>query len=161
MKRYGFLQSANSIRVAVSRIVGISCIVFLQFGFVFGQCEKDDFSDKCAVFLDNYNYVRSYEATEIEGSTNYPHSNAYIFSKGMAYIITRCDQGNDQNTMIVNLYNPSRKLVASTYDKKTDKHYSKIIFHCSATGIFFIQPLVSIKEGGCGISMLGFKNKST
>ena len=123
------------------------------------QCEEDKFIDSCAVLLDDYKYIRTYNAVEIEGSTNYPYSNAYIFSKGVEYVIITCDQGDNDKKTVINLYNRSRKPVASNYDKNTNKHYEKIIFKCSATGVFFIQTLLGLKENNCGISMLGFKGK--
>jgi len=161
MSKRQHLNGLFKLQKLISRILAGSallCMIPIQLQSESTQCEEDAFLDNCSVTLDDYTYIRSYDAIEVEGSTNYPYSNAYMFGKGTEYIITACDQDNGQK-IIVKLYNRSRKLVASNYNEDTGKHYPKIIFQCSATGVFFIQTLVSIKEGGCGISMLGFKSK--
>ena len=123
----------------------------------FAQCDEDKFVDNCAVNLgDDYGYLRTFDVEEIEGSTNYPYTGAFLFRKGISYVFASCSSGAENAPVVVNLYNRTRKLVASTYNADLDKHYEKMVFKCSATGIFFVQSLMPMNAITCGITMLGF-----
>jgi len=141
----------------------IALTVILTVGFVssyyqaIAQCDVDNFVDECASSLgEDFAFLRSFEAEEIKGSTNYPYTGAFLFRKGINYVFTSCPGEEDGPKIVVNLYNRTRKLVATTYNKETDKYYSKMIFKCSATGIFFVQTLMPLGENNCGLTMLGF-----
>ena len=128
-----------------------------SFNPVMAQCDVDDFVDACAGELgEEYYYLRTFDAEEIEGSTNYPYTGAFLFRKGINYVFAMCEGDAEQGQIVVNLYNRTRKLVASTYNEEAEKYHDKMIFRCSATGIFFVQTLMPLSQGNCGITMLGF-----
>jgi len=143
------------------KILTVTFLLIVCFAFpgnpVSAQCDADGFVDECAGNLgEEYSYLRSFEAEEIEGSTNYPYTGAFLFRKGINYVFTMCEGQPDGEKIVVKLYNRTRKLVATSYNEETDKHYNKMIFRCNATAIFFVQTLMPLGEGGCGLTMLGF-----
>ena len=131
---------------------------FIIFGNpVMAQCDQDGFVDNCAGNLgEGFSYLRTFEAEEIEGSTNYPYTGAFLFRKGVNYVFSMCEDVADSSKIVVNIYNRTRKLVVSSYHEETDKYFSKMLFKCNATGIFFVQTLMPLGEDKCGITMLGF-----
>lgn len=112
------------------------------------QCDSEDFLDKCSSNLNDYKFVKSFEASEKKEFS-------YVFSKDHEYILTVCDQMKGGN-MIVNLYDRNHKPIISSYVKSTKKHYPTIGYKCAATGVYYIE-FVFEKGEGCGVSILGFK----
>ncbi len=115
------------------------------------QCMSDKLQKDCSSMLDSYIFVKSFnvnEATEV----------SYVFSKGTQYVITLCDEASSDNEkMVVELYDRQHKLVASSYIKKTNKHYAKIGYPCNATGVYYMKYSFQDGSAGCGVSVLGFK----
>lgn len=154
-------QAMINFKQVTGKLTGASLVLILGFAFIgnsaMGQCDVDQFVDDCAGTLgEDYSYLRMFDAEEIEGATNYPYTGAFLFRKGINYVFTSCAVSDSNAPVVVNLYNRTRKLVASTYNEETDKHYEKMIFKCNATGIFFVQTLTTVNESSCGITMLGF-----
>lgn len=150
-------------RNTLRKIMHANYILILGFTLfnmsAIAQCDDQGFVDACAFHLgDEYSYLRTFEVEEKEGSTDYPYTGAFLFRKGINYVFTSCGVGISENAerIVVNLYNRTRKLVASSYNKESGKHYDKMIFKCNATGIFFVQTLAVLDENSCGITMLGF-----
>ena len=147
----------NIKRILFGSSLLVMSVFVLSVSPVSAQCDVDDFVDACASNLgDDYLYLRTFEAEEVEGSTNYPYTGAFLFRKGINYVFAICPGDTETDKLVVNLYNRNRKLVASNWNWETDQHYDKMIFKCSATGIFFVQTLMSLTDENCGITMLGF-----
>jgi hypothetical protein len=128
--------------------------LFLLVTPAFGQCEKDDFMDKCASNLGTYTFVKSFNIKAASGDKKTEFS--YVFSKGSTYMVVCCDQGNKGGRMIVNLYDRNHKLIASNYNKATKKFYPTITYPCGATGVYYIECYFENGKSGCGLSILGF-----
>jgi len=151
------IKKDTSIKNIIYSLIIILFVINLFPRIASAQCEDDEFLDHCFELLGDYTYIKTYESEAKEGSSKYPHTNAYIFSKGTRYVITACGKNSEGDKMIINLYNRNRRLVASSFNKRGERNYSKIIYNCSATGIYYIQPIIDKKDGRCGISILGFK----
>ena len=154
-------KATSNMKNILRKYLGSTMLLFGAFALlanpVLGQCNEGDFVDACAVNLgDDYSYLRTFDAEEIESSTDYPYTGAFLFRKGINYVFTSCGVGENNAQIVVNLYNRTRKLVASTYNSETDKHYEKMLFKCNATAIFFVQTLTALDDNSCGITMLGF-----
>ena len=147
-------------KLAMRNLLGSALLfgaMMLNANPVSAQCDVDDFVDGCAARLgEEYSYLRTFEAEELEGSTDYPYTGAFLFRKGINYVFAMCEGQGESFQMVIKLYNRNRKLVVSTYDEDTEHYYDKMIFKCSATAIFFVQTLMPLAEGDCGIAMLGF-----
>lgn len=141
-------------------------IVFLIIGIVFSyssqsyaQCQGEKFLDGCASLLGDYVFVKSFEIGENRikkaGFIEY----SYVLSKGTSYVITVCDEAQPGGKMIVELYDRNRKKIASSYSKKTKKHYPKIGYSCTATGVYYLKYTFEKNKANCGVSILGFSKK--
>ena len=133
----------------------------LLMGYIFfprityGQCDLDNFLDNCAPSLDTYTYIKKFPVTiKRKKSENVVFS--YVFSKGSTYKLIVCDQSKKGEKMIINFYDRNRKLITSTYDKKTRQHYEVLLFPCKATGVYYIEGQFEGSGGGCGVCILGF-----
>lgn len=137
----------------------IVCVAFIAPSAAFAQCDNDDFMDECAVLLEDYMYVKSFDInTKSAKSKNAAITQySYVFSKGTNYVITVCDQNKPGNKMVVSLYDRNKKLVATNVDPKTRKQYNKIIYPCQATGVYYLKYTWQANKVGCGVSILGFK----
>ena len=131
-------------------------IIFFLFSFhSFAQCSSDSFYDSCSTNLGKAIFIKAYNIS----STNFKKGESsleygYIYSKGTTYIITACDTEN--NKMIVELYDRTKKIIASNYDKTNRTFNPKISYSCSETGVYYSKYKFKNETEGCGISLLGF-----
>lgn len=140
------------IRIFSSLFLGLASIS------AYAQCDDEDFLDDCAGQLGDYRFVKSYNS---DFSNNNKDENiiefSYVFSKGTNYVITICGQSQSGDQMIVDLYDRNRKKITSSYNRKTKKHYSKIGYTCSATGVYYLKTKSTGQKGGCGVCIIGIK----
>ena len=115
----------------------------------YAQCDDENFLDKCSSQLNEYTFVKSFEAND---KTEF----SYVFSKDHNYLLTICDQVTGGGKMSVNLYDRNHKLVLSSYNKSTKKYYPSVGYKCMATGVYYIETTFDNAKG-CGVSILGFK----
>ena len=131
-----------------------SFVLVLIPNLTMSQCMDEKLKTTCSSLLDSFIFVKSFKVNS--GSTEY----SYVFSKGTMYMITVCDEAEEKgNKMVVELYDRAHKLVASSFDKKTGKHFAKIGYPCSATGVYYMKYSFKGGKTGCGVSVLGFKRK--
>jgi len=126
------------------------------------QCDSEPFLDNCTSTINEFRFLKHYKfRTKDDEKLGEPrvYGYSYVFSKGSTYVLTACYDDSEGNKMIVSLYDSNRKLISSSYDKKTGKLYPTIKFKCSSTGIYYFTFNFEKEEGGCGVSILGF-NKS-
>lgn len=132
-------------------------IISILFSFhSFAQCNSDSFYDDCSTNLDKAIFMKAFNiSTEKfkkgESSVEY----GYIYSKGTTYTITSCDSEN--NKMIVELYDRTKKLITSNYDKTNRTFSSKMNYECTETGVYYLRFKFKKEAEGCGLSLLGFK----
>ena len=122
----------------------------------FGQCESDEFMDHCASSLGSNTFIKAFQV-KIKPKKEVKIEYSYVFSKGSSYTIIVCDQNQKGNRMIVNLYDRSHKLIASSYDRRSKKHYPDLVYPCSATGVYYIESTFEGSNPGCGVIILGFE----
>jgi hypothetical protein len=120
-----------------------------------GQCDTDIFLDKCATNLGSFNYIKSFSLNARPKKKAYSEF-SYVFSKGSSYMLIVCNENSDGGEMLINLFDREHKLIASTYDEKTKKHFPDLIYSCSATGVYYIKASYEGTKKGCGMFILGF-----
>lgn len=120
------------------------------------QCEDESFRDGCAQLLGDYTFVKSFEIDESRMKKTGVIEYSYVLSKGTNYVITGCDQAKPGGRLIVELFDRNRKLIASSYDKRSKKHYPKLGYNCTATGVYYLKYHFEKDKADCGISVLGF-----
>ena len=105
----------------------IVCVAFIAPSAAFAQCDNDDFMDECAVLLEDYMYVKSFDInTKSAKSKNAAITQySYVFSKGTNYVITVCDQNKPGNKMVVSLYDRNKKLVEPMLTQKLENNTIK------------------------------------
>lgn len=124
------------------------------------QCDNEDFLDDCADLLGDYRFVKSYNSEfSKSGKDGGEMEFSYVFSKGTNYVITICNNG-DENPMVLELYDRNRKKISSSYNSKTKKHYSKVGYACTATGVYYLKTKSTSSKGSCGVCIIGFKKPS-
>ncbi|MBC7862652.1 MAG: hypothetical protein IAF38_06725 [Bacteroidia bacterium] len=113
------------------------------------QCPTDNCSHK----LGDFTFIKSVsiDPGKVEGK---PYQYSYLFSKGSTYMILICDQSIKGSRLIVNLYDASRKLIATNHNKK--KIYESLTFPCNSTGIYYIESFYEGNKDACGVNILGF-----
>ena len=132
-------------------ILGMLATSFLASG----QCESDEFLDACASSLDSHTFIKAFNV-KVKPKKADKVEYSYVFSKGSSYMIILCDQNKKGNRMIVKLYDRGHRLIASSYDKRTKKHYPDLVYPCSATGVYYIEATMEGSSAQCGVIILGF-----
>jgi len=123
----------------------------------FAQCEDDGFIENCAATIGDFTFLKSYTFNVDAGIDEKQASifgYSYVFSRGSKYILSSCFDGGK---MIVSLYDGNRKLITSSYDKRSGKFYGGIRYECASTGVYYITFSFKELQKGCGVSILGFK----
>lgn len=124
---------------------------------VFGQCDNDITLNNCASKLGTYNFIKYFTVGANQKKKSNPEF-SYVFSTGSKYIMIACNENVVGGKMIVSLYDREHNLVASTYDESTKSYYDKLIYSCSATGVYYIRASFIDAKKGCGMCILGFDN---
>jgi len=119
------------------------------------QCDNEAFLDKCAAKLQGYTFLKAYKIKAKDSKKGKAIEYSYVFSKNTNYYIVICSNGSNSN-MIVNLYNKDRQLLATSFDKRTQKHYPALAYRCTSTGVCYLSFGFDSKDG-CGVSVLGFE----
>ena len=127
----------------------VSLFIFSSKMHGYAQCDDEGFLDKCSAQLNEYTFVKSFEAND---KTEF----SYVFSKDHNYLLTICDQVTGGGKMSVSLYDRNHKLILSSYNKSTKKYYPSVGYKCMATGVYYIETSFDNAKG-CGVSILGFK----
>lgn len=135
-------------------------VLFLACIKAGAQCDDEKFLDNCAALLDKFVFVKAFnidqgKSTKTGGEIEY----SYVLSKGTSYLITICDQAENGNRLILELYDRNKKLIVSSYNKKDKKYYPKIAYPCAATGVYYLKYRFEGNNENCGVSILGFDKK--
>jgi len=153
--------------VSIKKFLILAATLLCTYQFSIGQekshpCVNKKFLDDCFALLDGYTYIKTYKINVGKPKKNSTHREvgftaAYYFSRGTTYMITVCYEQIEGDKMIVNLLDRNRKLVASSYSKRLNMHFSKLSYHCTSSGAYFIKAEFPERKGGCGMFLLGFK----
>ncbi|HEX2920457.1 MAG TPA: hypothetical protein VHO50_04745 [Bacteroidales bacterium] len=134
---------------------GLAFILVISFNQkVYCQCESNELKDECVSNLGTYNYLRTFNTAKKKAVTE----NVYVFSKGSTYKLIACP-GQPGNKMIISLYDRDHKLIATSYNEASDKHYSELQYPCPATGVYYINTSIPGIKNGCGMCILGFSKE--
>ncbi len=134
-------------------------LLLLPVVIVSGQCSDKSFLTQCATSLGDYQFTKAYKINkpvmqEVGQKKQVEYS--YVMKKGTDYKLAICSQ-DTSNKLIFKLYDNERNLIASSYDKDKDKHYSAITFSCQATDTYYLVGYFEKTPNTCGVGILGFK----
>ena len=113
------------------------------------QCKADECISKLGV---GYTFLKTYQLEKIGDEMEH----SYVFSKETNYMLVLCNKDGAAKNVEVSLFDSSRKLIASNYDKKNDKYYPAIAYNCKATGMYYLRFHFNSKSECC-VSVLAFK----
>jgi len=125
---------------------------------VFAQCEDEDFLDDCAAGIGDFKFLKAYKIKVKGDKSGAIPTIEYksMFSKGKSYLINACSDP-DGGKLIVSLYDRNHRLISSNFNKKTKEYYPGVAYRCTATGLYYLSYTFRAEKGGCGVSVLGFK----
>lgn len=124
-------------------------LVVIVAAFAVAQCPPDDLVKKCSSKLNGFMFLKSFKIEKEKEDVEY----SYVFTSNTNYLISLGNNTGNDATIEVNLFDSSRKLVMS--NKLKDKVFPQITYSCKTTGIYYMT--YKIKEGTCGVSVVGFK----
>lgn len=135
-------------------IIALSSLLIVSYG-VYSACEDEAFLDACTAKLNEHTFLKAYKVSSKDakkGKVEY----SYVFSKNTNYFLSVCNDESAGGDMIVNLFDKNRRLIATSFDVRTKKHYPAMAYHCTATGVYYLSFEFPNSEG-CGVSVLGFQ----
>ena len=120
------------------------------------ECETSKFKTVCIQKLgDGFTFLKAYSLDKVK-SDKIEYS--FIFSKNVNYMLTCATDIKDDSKVEIQLYDKTRKLLFSNYNKKKDLYYT-VNYSCSYTGVHYITFTHHDQNAKCGLSVLGFKRK--
>lgn len=139
-----------------SDLLLLSCILAFSSSFKINPpCDGEKLLSNCASGLDDFVFIKSFTVTseKEEQKTEY----SYVLSRGISYRLVICEQDNAKKSMVVNLYDRNKKLIASNYLKSGKKIFPIVNYTCAATGVYYVEAYFEGEKKGCGLNILGFK----
>ncbi len=122
------------------------------------QCDADKHKNKCVSQLaSGFTFIKSYLLNDAKENDNGEIEYSFVFSSGTLYMLTFANSMGMSDNIEIKLYSPSKKLVASNYDKKNNKFRANIGYKCAATGVYYMTFKFKDAPTHCGLSVLGFK----
>ncbi len=134
--------------------LGVLLSIGLSSYYMYADCTSEAFIDTCTGKLKGFAFLKAYKVNSKQAKGGKPIEYSYVFSKNTNYMLSVCN--GEGGNMVVNLYDKNRRLLATSFDKRTNKNYPALIYRCTATGVYYISFEFSGGEG-CGASVLGFK----
>ena len=144
---------------------GILTILILGFAFTQqsainagGRCSGDSEYKKGLAKLSGFRLLKDFRISLPKAKKNEPVTISYPVSltAGLKYKFIPVNNPSNEGDMIMNLYLNKRKemLIATTYNKATDKHYPSIEFECKTTSTLYL--FFSFESGvkGCGVGIV-------
>jgi hypothetical protein len=124
------------------------------FSFVQSDCTADHAKTQCIKNLDQgFSFLKSYDLNE--NVEEY----SFIFSRGVNYMLTSALEQDPSSQVEIKLYDKSKKLIFSNYNKKK-KEYYKVLYPCTYTGVHYIEFVNNnAVQEKCGAGVLGYKRK--
>ncbi|TAH25099.1 MAG: hypothetical protein EAZ07_08015 [Cytophagales bacterium] len=113
------------------------------------QCKPDECISKMG---NGYTFLKTYQMEKIGNEME----QSYVFSKETNYMLILCDKDGGAKNVEVTLFDASRKMLASNYDKKNNKYYPAIAYNCKSTGMYYLKFNFN-PESECCVSVLAFK----
>ena len=118
----------------------------------FAQGEPCKAKETASKLIEGYTFLKNYQIDKTTEEVEY----SYVFSNNTTYILAMANKEGNANNVIVEILDSNKKLIASNYNKKTDKYYPAVVFPCKSTGIYYLK--FTFKERpDCFASVLGFK----
>lgn len=116
--------------------------------------------DKCAPTVQDFVFLKSYTIKLSKGKKNddAPVSKySTLLTSGTKYRITSCNAEEFPGKVIVQLSDQTDRVMASTYNIKSKKHYPAVEFVCQKTGVYYLKYSFEDAKEGCAVGILSLK----
>ena len=137
------------------KILSFVLVSVCTASLVKGQCNFDQQEQNCKDHFagSGGKYLKSYTIDFSQSQNLKSIVQKYIFSKGSSYFMSLCSDDG----MYVTMYDKAHKMVATSYDPRTKKHYPAMSFKCTSTGMYYFHfSFVGNKKDGCGVAVMGY-----
>lgn len=127
------------------------------------QC-SDELISEVAANMEGFNYLKDYKVMMKKAKKNQlPPKAGYtiILNKGTKYRFLINYAEDLPGQMKFELYNQAEGLVLTNYDGVNNKYYKGVEYVCNSTTMYNISVSFSGGEEGCGVVIVGFKEKKT
>ena len=123
------------------------------------QC-NDDLLGSCMPQIGKFKFLKHFPVRLKESKSGAPIEKVKFkitLSKGNNYIFAACNAQEFPGKVVMNLYQGMR-LVATSYDQATKKHYPKMNYNCSMSGIYNLTFNFEDGHEGCAVGILSQEN---
>lgn len=125
----------------------------------YSQC-NDDLLGTCMPNIGNYKFLKHFPARLKETKQGAPIERVkykITLNKGITYKMVACNASEFPGKVIINLYQGMR-LVATSYEPSTKKHFPGIMYECQMSGIYDITFHFEDGLEGCAVGILSQAN---
>ncbi len=141
------------------KILALSIFFVLGIFTSFAQCNAMKHKDKCVGQLaDGFTFIKSYILNKGKLNNKGEIEYSFVFSKGTLYMLTIANNLGEADGVEITLYDPTRKKLASNFDKGSGKFFP-IGYPCKSTGVHYMTFKFKKGQEPCGLSVLGFKRQ--
>lgn len=135
---------------------------FLVIGFTLffsfktnAQCSAMDFEKSNILRLSkNFEHKHTFTLDKVDEAKE--NSSSYIFNKGTLYMMNVSNYRGEEKNIIVELYDQNGKLVATNYNKATNRFWP-LGYVCKESGVHNIKFKFIDTDNYCGICVLGVR----
>ncbi len=143
----------------MKRILITISLIFVITLFVnekaYSQC-NDDLLGTCMPSIGNYKFLKHFPVRLKKSKSGAPIERVkykITLSKGNTYKIVACNAKEFPGKVVMNLYQGMR-LVATSYDAATKKHYPGMTYTCQMSGIYNLTFNFEDGEEGCAVGII-------
>lgn len=123
------------------------------------QC-NDELASKCMPDIGNYKFLKSFPIRLKETKKGAPLETVKFnvtLNQGVTYKIVACNASEFPGKAIISL-NQGMKMLGTTYDATTKKHYPGILYQCTASGIYSLSFYFEDGLEGCAVGIISQAN---
>ena len=121
----------------------------------YGQCNAKTFEKSNILRLSkNFSHIHTFELNKANSKGELKET--FIFNKGTLYMLNVSNFRGQEKDIIVELYNQKGELVATNYNKVTDRYWP-IGYVCKESGVHTLKFRFVGTKNYCGICVVGSK----
>ncbi len=125
----------------------------------FSQC-NDNLLNVCMPNIGPNKFLKSYPVRLQASKQGAPMEQVkynITLNSGVTYKILACNASEFPGKVIINL-NQGMRLIATTYDEATKKHYPSLTYQCKMSGLYSLTFYFEDGKEGCAVGILSQQN---
>lgn len=124
------------------------------------QC-NDELAGKCMPDIGNYKFLKSFPVRLKETKKGAPLETVKFnvtLNQGVTYKIVACNASEFPGKAVISL-NQGMKMLGTSYDATTKKHYPGIIYQATSSGIYSLSFYFEDGKEGCAVGIISQASK--